>query len=58
MKVCQLYLKRKMLGRFQDTANPGETSKICGQDWTHQCISEGCLNMGSVYTRSTEESPI
>lgn len=36
MKFCQLKLKRKMLGRFQDTANCGETSKIYGQEWIHQ----------------------
>lgn len=48
MKFCQLKLKRKMLGRFQDTANCGETSKICGQEWIHQW--ETFLDVGSVHT--------
>lgn len=50
MKFCQLKLKRKMLGRFQDTANCGETSKIYGQEWIHQW-EIFFLDEGSVYTQ-------
>lgn len=47
-----------MLGRFQDTANCKETSKIYGQEWIHQweILFFGCGVR--IYTEKTEKSPV